>query len=73
MPDEPYANLAVRVRRSLDDRLAALTFGLRRQGVRSSKAEIIELLLWELPPEAGDAFRARLAAFREHAPREVQP
>jgi hypothetical protein len=72
-PDEPYANLAVRVRRSLDDRLDDLTFDLRRQGVRSSKAEIIELLLWELPPDPDDSFRARLARFREHAPRDVQP
>jgi hypothetical protein len=72
-PEEPYANLAVRVRRSLDERLDDLAIDLRREGVRSSKAEIIELLLWELPPSLDDSFRARLALFREHAPREVQP
>lgn len=72
-PHEPYANLAVRVRRSLDARLDDLAIDLRRQGVRSSRAEIIELLLWELPPAPDASFRARLAQFREHAPREVQP
>jgi hypothetical protein len=72
-PDEPYANLAVRVRRSLDERLDDLAIDLRRDGVRTSKAELIELLLWELPPDPDHSFRARLARFREHAPRDVQP
>ncbi len=65
---EPTANLAVRVRRSLDDRLFDVLAGLRRTGVRSSKAELVEMLLWELPGEA-DKLAARLAAFRERAPR----
>lgn len=71
MPNEPAANLAVRVRRSVDDRLAELLFNLRRTGVRSSKAELVEMLLWELPAEPTEEFRGRLATFRERAPRDV--
>jgi len=69
-PDEPLANLAVRVRRSLDERLGDLIHALRRDGVRTSKVELIELLLWELPAEPSGDLRRRLAEFRQHAPRE---
>lgn len=68
--DEPVTNLAVRVRRSLDDRLTDLLYSLRRDGVRSSKVELVEMLLWELPPDASKALRKRLADFRRAAPRE---
>ena len=67
--DEPLANLAVRVRRSLDIRLADLVHHLRREGVRVSKVDLIEMLLWELPSRPDRAFRERLAAFRRRAPR----
>jgi hypothetical protein len=69
-PDEPLANLAVRVRRSLDARLGDLIYELRRDGVRTSKVELVELLLWELPAEPSADLRRRLADFRQHAPRE---
>jgi hypothetical protein len=69
LPDEPQANLAVRVRRSLDQRLDDLAYELRRAGVRSSKAELIELLLWELPPTVTPELSARLAQFRSVAGR----
>ncbi len=69
-PDEPLANLAVRVRRSLDARLADLIHAFRQDGVRTSKAELLELLLWELPSEPSVELRQRLADFRQHAPRE---
>lgn len=68
--NEPISNLAVRVRRSLDTRLGDLVHTLKRDGVRVSKTEIIEMLLWELPPDASPAFRRRLAAFRQAAPPE---
>ncbi len=68
--DEPVTNLAVRVRRSLDDRLSDILHALRKDGVRSSKVELIEMLLWELPPDASDSFRRRLADFRAAAPRQ---
>jgi hypothetical protein len=69
LPDEPQANLAVRVRRSLDQRLDDVAYELRRAGVRSSKAELIELLLWELPPTLTPELSARLARFRAVAGR----
>jgi len=37
--------------------------------VRSSKVELIEMLLWELPDVPDDDLRARLASFRTAAPR----
>jgi len=69
-PDEPLANLAVRVRRSLDARLADLIHSLRQDGVRTTKVELVELMLWELPAEPSPELRSRLADFRVHAPRE---
>lgn len=71
MPNERAANLAVRVRQSVDERLVELLFNLRRAGVRSSKAELVEMLVWELPAEPTEEFRGRLAAFRERAPRDT--
>lgn len=68
-PDLPAVNLAIRVRRPLDDRLADLIHALRQAGVRTSKVEMVELLLWELPDRPGEDLRARLAAFRSAAPR----
>ena len=43
--DEPTANYAVRVRRSLDDLVAWRLAELRRHGLRASKVEITEMLL----------------------------
>jgi hypothetical protein len=68
-PDLPAVNLAIRVRRPLDDRLADLIHALRQAGVRTSKVEMVELLLWELPDRPTEDLRARLAAFRGAAPR----
>lgn len=68
-PDAPPVNLAIRVRRPLDDRLAEAIHQLRRSGVRTSKVELIEMLLWEMPEDDQAAVRARLARFREWAPR----
>jgi hypothetical protein len=67
--DLPPANLAIRVRRPLDERLADVIHALRRDGVRTSKVEMIEMLLWELPEEDHQAVRERLRRFREWAPR----
>jgi hypothetical protein len=68
-PDEPIANYAVRVRRSLDDLVAWRLAELRRHGVRTSKVEITEMLLWELTAAAPAELEARLTAFRDHSPR----
>ena len=68
-PTWPPVNLAIRVRRPLDDRLADIIHGLRGQGVRTSKVELIEMLLWELPDDDLPAVRERLRQFRDWAPR----
>jgi hypothetical protein len=68
-PDLPPVNLAIRVRKPLDDRLADLIHALRREGVRTSKVELIEMLLWELPEADAPGARARLRRFRAFAPR----
>jgi hypothetical protein len=68
-PDLPPVNLAIRVRKPLDDRLAELIHELRRDGVRTSKVELIEMLLWELPDGRAEAVRERLRRFRDCAPR----
>jgi hypothetical protein len=68
-PNEPAVNLAIRVRRPLDDRLVDLIHTLRREDVRSSKVELVEMLLWELPETPNDDLRRRLGAFRKAAPR----
>ncbi len=68
-PDLPPVNLAIRVRKPLDDHLADVIHTLRRDGVRTSKVELIEMLLWEQTSEDAEALRGRLAAFRAAAPR----
>lgn len=62
--EELTSNLAVRVRRSLDRRLDTLLHELKMSGTKSSKVEIIELLLWELPLSVDDQLRRRLREFR---------
>jgi hypothetical protein len=37
--------------------------------VRTSKVELIEMLLWELPDGRAEAVRERLRRFRDCAPR----
>jgi hypothetical protein len=68
--EELTSNLAVRVRRSLDRRLDTLLHELKMSGTKSSKVEIIELLLWELPASADDHLRHRLREFRAATRRE---
>lgn len=72
-PDLPPVNLAIRVRRPLDDTLVEIIHTLRGRGVRSSKVEIIEMLMWELADDdAGiEDIVARLARFRGFAPRSL--
>ena len=67
--DLPPVNLAIRVRKPLDDRLAEVIHQLRGDGVRTSKVELIEMLLWEMPDDEPTAIRERLRRFRDWAPR----
>ena len=67
--DEPTANYAVRVRRSLDELVAWRLAQLRRHGVRASKVEITEMLLWELADADLEQIVTRIERFRDHAPR----
>jgi hypothetical protein len=71
MPNEESINYPVRVRRTLDDRVTDLVYQLRRQGVRSSKQEVTEMLLWELPELADEAFVRRLDEFQRQAGRHL--
>jgi hypothetical protein len=64
----PTANLALRVRQPLDDHLADVVHAFRREGVRTSKVELVEMLLWELP-QTHTELRTRLAEFRQTAAR----
>jgi hypothetical protein len=68
-PDDPITNYAVRVRRSLDDLVAWRLAELRRQGVRTTKVELTEMLLWELSPATAQDLEQRLVEFRRYAPR----
>lgn len=70
-PNEPGANLVVRIRRSVDDRLVELLHAFRQEGVRLSKVELVELLIWELPPKPTAELRQRISTFRQKAPREA--
>ena len=47
-----------------------LWFVLKRQGIRTSKAELVEMLLWELPVRPSDEFLKRMTRFRRQVPRE---
>jgi hypothetical protein len=67
--DEPTANYAVRVRRSLDELVAWRLAELRRHGLRASKVEITEMLLWELADADLEQIVTRIERFRDHAPR----
>ncbi len=70
-PNEPSANLVVRIRRSVDDRLVELLHAFRQEGLRISKVELVELLVWELPAKPTAELRERLSSFRREAPREA--
>ena len=65
LADQPTINLAGRVRSSLGLRLDQIVLDLRVQGIRASKAEMLEMLLFELPEQATPDLRDRLERFRE--------
>jgi len=70
MPKEPTVTIAVRARGSLDERLTDIVYQLRRQGVRTSKTELIELLVWAyIPARPTEEFLQVLNTFRTEAPR----
>jgi hypothetical protein len=65
--DDPTANLALRVRRPLDDRLAEVVAAFRREGIRTSKVELVSALLWHLPPRPTAELRGVLREYRAAA------
>jgi hypothetical protein len=67
--DDPPTNWAVRVRRTLDELTSQRLGELRARGVKSSKVELTELLLWELDDSTAHDLEKRLAHFRRNAPR----
>ena len=69
---EPQVQLALRVRAELDERLADVVHHLRRLIGRTTKVELIELLISELPdqdPRALEDLARRIEAFRLARPR----
>lgn len=69
---EPQVQLTLRVRTELDERLVDVVHGLRQLMGRTTKVEIIELMLSELPDqdmEALENLARRLEAFRQARPR----
>jgi hypothetical protein len=66
-PDDPTANLAFRVRRPLDDRLAEVVAAFRREGIRTSKVELVSALLWHLPLRPTAELRTMLREYRAAA------
>ncbi len=60
----------MRVSQSLDLRLAELIHELKREGVRSSKQELIEMFLSELPLQPTEDLRGRLRRYRDSVPKE---
>jgi hypothetical protein len=71
MADErEYANMAIRVRASLDRRVSKLVSGMNLDhGFKTSKAQLVELLLSELPEAPTVDLMARLRKFQREAPR----
>lgn len=71
MPSErEYANMTLRVRRSLDMRAADLVDDARREhNFKTSKAELVEMLLSDLPVKLTGELLGRLREFRATAPR----
>ncbi|MFN2591652.1 MAG: hypothetical protein ABR532_02320 [Candidatus Dormibacteria bacterium] len=70
LADEPFSNMTLRVRTSLDMRASDLVHEMKyRHNVRTSKAELVEMLLSDLPTKPSDALIARVRAFQREAPR----
>jgi hypothetical protein len=70
LADAPTVGLTARIRVPLDRRIVGLVRALQDEGVRTSKIELIEMLISELPEELTPAFRARVEAFRARAGRQ---
>ncbi len=66
VPD-PQVQLGVRIRQSLDEKLTDIVYALRKQGVRSSKAELVELLLDQMPDEPDEDLVDRIERSRSKA------
>jgi hypothetical protein len=60
----PKTSFTLMVRKPLNDRLEELLYRLRRVEAPSTKVEIVEMLLAELPVEATPELLARLERFR---------
>mgnify|MGYP001406819422 CR=1 FL=1 len=70
LADAPTVGLTARIRLPLDRRIVALVRALQDAGVRTSKIELIEMLIAELPDELTPAFRERVVRFRAAAGRQ---
>jgi hypothetical protein len=69
---EPQVQLTLRVRAELDERLVDVVHDLRRLIGRTTKVELIELMISELPdqdPKSLEDLARRLETFRQARPR----
>ena len=69
-PDAPVRGLGQRVRDPVYERLDDVVHALSKRRLRTSKTELLEMLLWELPiDERGlDQLATRLRSFQERHP-----
>jgi hypothetical protein len=69
-PDAPVRGLGQRVRDPVYERLDDVVHALSKRRLRTSKTELLEMLLWELPvDERGlDQLATRLRRFQERHP-----
>jgi hypothetical protein len=69
IPEPAAATVTARIRASLDRRLSELAHQLRLEGRRTSKTELVELFLIELPDRPTGELRGRLSRARARLPR----
>ena len=68
-PGEPVNTMALRIRRTLDRWLTDAAYKINSTGWRTSKAELIEMILWEQYGASSSELKVRLTEFRRLAPR----
>lgn len=68
-PGEPVNTMALRIRRPLDRWLTDTAHEINSTGWRTSKAELIEMMIWEEYGTSPPELKGRLTEFRRLAPR----
>ena len=68
-PGEPVNTMALRIRRTLDRWLTDAAYEINSTGWRTSKAELLEMMIWEEFGASPLELKGRLTEFRRLAPR----